>query len=73
MSEVPGLARDVGAYSAADQTRLTVRMLDALISDYRDELEQCEPERIAQLQPAIRQCRALRRVLLGEAHADPRI
>ncbi len=73
MSSVPDLAKAVGAYAPSDQTRLTVRMLDALISDYRDELEVCDAERIAQLQPAIRQCRAIRRALLGEAHADPRI
>lgn len=72
MSDIPSLAAGVGAYAASDQTRLTVRLIDALISDQRNELEHCGADRVRELQAAIRQLRALRRVMLGEPHADPR-
>ncbi|MDO9252624.1 MAG: hypothetical protein Q7U48_13875 [Hydrogenophaga sp.] len=73
MSIAAATARVVAAYAHSDQSRQVVKMLDALISEYRDELEASTGDRTLQLQMAARQCRALKSVLSGVAHADPRV
>jgi DNA-binding transcriptional regulator YdaS (Cro superfamily) len=52
-------------------TNALIGLLDASIEQYRSELETAPAERVVELQIAIRQCRALKPVLMGHAQAQP--
>ena len=63
----------VNDYAGSDASRAVVGLLDVLILHYGAELEVVETSGLEKLQGQVAQCRRLRDVLNGVAHADPRI
>lgn len=71
MSRVQTAVEVVAAYVGSASTNALIGLLDAAIEQYRSELETANAERVVELQIAIRQCRALKPVLLGHTQAQP--
>jgi hypothetical protein len=71
MSRLQTSVEVVAAYVGSSPSVALANLLDASIEQYRSELETAPAERVVELQIAIRQCRALKPVLMGHAQAQP--
>lgn len=66
-------AAAVREYAHSEQSKLMTSMFDELIAIYHEQLEEVRDERLIELQAAVRQIKAIRSLLVGKQHADPRI
>lgn len=64
---------DVRQFAGCDASRCFSALLEALLENYRHELEHVTPENLAPLQAKIAQVRALLAVVAGDTNASAKI